>query len=249
MRLLWLPILLVLAGCSIVVPWSLPTGSPAPTGEPAVLPKAGSEGRSVVRLSGQAPTCGRKVEETGFVYAPQRVVTTAQALAGATPSSLAVTTDDGEVYPARVVAFDPDVNAAVLYVPDLPAPPLPIAEEPTGPAQLIGYPKDAEHAVAQPIKIKRTVEAHSQDLYYTHQVTRTVLMLSADSSVAAIGGPLVVPGGTVVGMVFARATQQPADGFALVAEELLPITKDARAATKRVSTRQCEPDRRKPASA
>jgi hypothetical protein len=47
MRRLWLPILLVLTGCSITVPWSLPIRYPAPTGEAVSPAKFASEKRSV----------------------------------------------------------------------------------------------------------------------------------------------------------------------------------------------------------
>ncbi|MEV1245458.1 trypsin-like peptidase domain-containing protein [Nonomuraea sp. NPDC049750] len=46
--------------------------------------------------------------------------------------SVTVTADDGKAYKARVVAFDPDVDVAVLYVPDLSVPALRITEAPPG---------------------------------------------------------------------------------------------------------------------
>ncbi len=66
MRGFWLLVVLVLAGCSATAP-------PA-AGEAAVPPQAPGGERSVVRVSGEAPSCAMRIEGTGFVYAPQRVV-------------------------------------------------------------------------------------------------------------------------------------------------------------------------------
>ncbi|HUR09259.1 MAG TPA: trypsin-like peptidase domain-containing protein, partial [Nonomuraea sp.] len=238
MRLLWLPILLVLAGCSITVPWSLPIRYPASTGEAVSPAKFAGEKRSVVRLSGVATSCGEQIEGTGFVFTLHRVVTPAHVVAGVT-ESLTVTTDDGKAYEARVVAFDPDVDVAVLYAPDLPAHPLLIDGAPPGQAHLIGYLKDAEQAVGLPVAMEQTIEAEGPNLYREHDVSRKVLTISADVSSGLSGAPVIVPGGTVAGMVFAAAISQPNRGYALPAEELLPITNAASETTRRVSTRGC----------
>jgi S1-C subfamily serine protease len=88
--------------------------------------------------------------------------------------------------------------------------------------------------------MEQTLEAEGPDLYREHHVTRTVLTISADVSPGLSGAPLIVAGGTVAGMVFAASSSQPNRGFALPAEELLPITNAASETTKRVSTRECD---------
>ncbi|WP_431904668.1 trypsin-like peptidase domain-containing protein [Nonomuraea sp. bgisy101] len=242
MRWLWLPILLVLVGCSTTMPSpAVPIHSRTPPSGAAVPSKTVSARQSVVRLSGLAPSCDKKFEGSGFVYAPQRVVTAAHVVAGVT-ESLSVTSDDGEVYPARVVTFDPDVDVAVLYVAGLPAPSLLIAGAPPGDAHVLGYPKGAKRAMVQPIKIEQEAEGVGPDIYGKREVTKSVLSFSADVRPGLSGAPLVVPGGTVAGMVIASATDRSNLGYALTAEELLSITKDASDATRRVSTRQCDGD-------
>jgi S1-C subfamily serine protease len=240
MRWLWLPILLFLGGCSITMPFSpLSSRASALAGAAALPPEIVSDKQSVVRFSGLAPACFVRIEGTGFVYAPQRVVTAAHVVAGVT-KSFSVTTDDGETYPARVVAFDPNIDVAVLYVPDLSAPPLLIADAPPGDAYALAYPKGAEHEVVQPIKIERSVQGASLNIYEKREVTRSILELSgADIGPGLSGAPLVVPGGTVTGMFFASATDAPNRGYALAAEEFLPIANDASDATRPVSTQQC----------
>lgn len=254
MRRFWLLVVLVLAGCSNTAP-SPPTSARSPTAasEVTVPPKAPGGEQSVVRVAGEAPSCNMRIEGTGFVYAPQRVVTAAHVVAGVIPVSAVVTTTAGEVYEGRVVAFDPGVDVAVLYVPDLPAPPLRIAPMwvfplripgvSLGDARLLGYPKGAKRVVTQQIKIKQRVEAEGPDLYKEHEVTKTMLAFSGRFSAGVSGAPLIVDDGTVAGMAVATARDDPNRGYAVAAQEILPVANDATEATKHVSTRKCDPDR------
>jgi hypothetical protein len=107
-------------------------------------------------------------------------------------------------------------------------------------ARMLSYPKGAKHVVAQPIKIEERIEAEGPDIYKKHQVTRMVLALTADVRPGMSGAPLIVQGGTVAGMVIAEETDDPTRGYALAAEEVLPIANDATKATKHVSTRKCD---------
>ncbi|MEV4477817.1 trypsin-like peptidase domain-containing protein [Nonomuraea sp. NPDC049504] len=240
----WLSVVLVLAGCSATTapPAPVPVRSTAAASEVAGAPGDAVGEQSVVHLAGVAPSCVKKIEGTGFVYAPQRVVTPAHVVAGVRPVSVRVTAADGEVYKGRVVAFDPDVDVAVLYVPDLPAPALwlDVPGGSLGGARLLGYPKRAKGVVAQPVEILDRFEAEGPDIYKRRQVTRTVLELAFDVRPGISGAPLLVEGGTVAGMVVAATKQDPKRGYALAAEEILPIAKRAAKATKHVSTRKCD---------
>src|SRR5215218_8100648 len=72
---------------------------------------------SVVKVSGIAPSCSRQIDGSGFVYAPERVMTNAHVLAGvADPVVLA----DGDEYDATPVYVDEEVDVAVLAAPGLP---------------------------------------------------------------------------------------------------------------------------------
>ncbi|MEN3535740.1 trypsin-like peptidase domain-containing protein [Microbispora sp. ZYX-F-249] len=239
-RWLCLPILLVLGGCSITIPSSPPPiRASAPAGAATLPPEIVSKKQSVVRVSGRAPACFKRIEGTGFVYVPQRVVTAAHVVAGIT-RSLSVTTDDGEAFPARVVAFDPSVDVAVLYVPDLSAPPLIIADAPPGNAYALAYPKGTGREVVQQMKIERHILASSLDIYEKRKVDRNILELSsADIAPGLSGAPLVVPGGKVAGMFLAGSRDAPNRGYALAAEEFKTIVIDAWDATRPVSTQRC----------
>ena len=95
---------------------------------------------SVVKVSGIAPSCSRQIDGSGFVYAPERVMTNAHVLAGVeTP----VVHAEGGEYDAVPVYIDEEVDIAVLAVPGLPQEALTFATTPadTGDdAIIMGYP-------------------------------------------------------------------------------------------------------------
>src|SRR5206468_3934801 len=65
---------------------------------------------SVVKVSGIAPSCSRQIDGSGFVYAPERVMTNAHVLAGVTDP---VVHAGGDEYRAVPVFVDPEVDIAV----------------------------------------------------------------------------------------------------------------------------------------
>lgn len=79
---------------------------------------------SVLRINGIAPTCQRALEGSGFVVAPERVMTNAHVVAGT--SAVSVQTLGGAL-DAEVVLFDPAVDVAILSVPGLDVAPLEFA--------------------------------------------------------------------------------------------------------------------------
>ena len=54
----------------------------APPDPSAVPPATRAAAQSIVKISGDAPSCNRGIEGSGFVYAPQRVITNAHVVAG-----------------------------------------------------------------------------------------------------------------------------------------------------------------------
>ena len=67
--------------------------------------------RSVVKVLGSAPSCSRRIEGSGFVYADDRVMTNAHVVAGTRSVSVEL---GGERYDGKVVVYDPDRDLAVL---------------------------------------------------------------------------------------------------------------------------------------
>ena len=72
-----------------------------------------------------APSCQKVLEGSGFVIAPDRVMTNAHVVAG---SSSVQVYASGNPLDATVVSYDPSVDIAILAVPNLPPPPLAFAE-------------------------------------------------------------------------------------------------------------------------
>ncbi len=116
--------------------------------DPATAQTAGVQAAaaSIVKIRGVAQACDQRVEGSGFVIAPQRVMTNAHVVAGVRHPTVVLST--GTVA-AQVVVFDPDKDIAVLRVPDLQRPPLRIRTSPPAaaeePAVIAGYPQDGPY--------------------------------------------------------------------------------------------------------
>jgi S1-C subfamily serine protease len=181
---------------------------------------------SIVKVQGTALSCDRSIEGSGFVYAPQHVLTNAHVVAGVN-SEQTVTTRSGKVYQAKVVLYDPQVDIAVLYVPGLNVTPLRFDDQGQAGANAVvaGYPLDRPfHAVAA--RIGGTQNAVGPDIYQTGTVDRQIFEIRASVQPGNSGGPLLSPGGKVYGVVFAAAVGTQDTGFALTASE---VGGDARA--------------------
>ena len=81
---------------------------------------------STVQVLGQGCAAGFLNEGSGFVAAPGYVVTNAHVVAGVTDTWVRFTNRD---FDATVVTFEPNLDLAVLRVPDLTAPALPLVTE------------------------------------------------------------------------------------------------------------------------
>src|SRR6185503_8854319 len=112
---------------------------------------------SVVKIRGVAPSCQKVLEGSGFVVAPNRVMSNAHVVAG----SDSVTVEaDGQTYDAGVVSYDPQEDISILDVPDLPAAPLTFDDAPaaTGTDGIVmGYPGGGDFA-ATPARVRETIE-------------------------------------------------------------------------------------------
>jgi S1-C subfamily serine protease len=212
---------------------------PAP--DPAV---AGSKAvqlarNSVLKVTGVATSCSRRIEGTGFVYAPERLMTNAHVVAGVRAPRVEVSR--GRTLEARVVLYDPNRDIAVLAVPGLTAAPLAF----TGPAPsggnavVVGYPQDGPFT-ATAARIRQVQRATGPDIYEDRRVTREIYALRARVLPGNSGGPLLSPNGGVYGVVFAAAAEDPSTGYALTAAEVASDARDGRTATDRVSTQGCD---------
>ncbi|WP_179647043.1 MarP family serine protease [Spinactinospora alkalitolerans] len=195
---------------------------------------------SVVKVLGTAPSCQRRVEGTGFAYAPDRIMTNAHVVAGVR-DDLRVVTRSGQQLPATVVLYDPQQDIAVLDVPGLDLRPLefePQAEKGDD-AVVAGFPRNNGFTVV-PARIRAEQTAQGPDFYHSQQVSREIYQVRAVVQPGNSGGPLLSPEGTVYGVVFAAATNEEETGYVLTAEEIAANAAEGREATAPVSTQQCD---------
>jgi S1-C subfamily serine protease len=195
---------------------------------------------SIVKVMGTAPTCSRRIEGSGFVYAPQHVITNAHVVAGVTVGP-DVYLPNGTRYAAKVVFYDPRGDIAVLYVPGLSAAPLSFASpQGTGAnAVVAGYPLDHSFT-AVAARIGGVQRATAPDIYQSGEVTRQIYAVRALIQPGNSGGPLLNSGtGRVDGVVFAAAVGVPDVGYALTAAQVAGDAHAGATATTPVSTQGC----------
>ncbi|GAA1553921.1 MarP family serine protease [Actinomadura kijaniata] len=195
---------------------------------------------SIVKITSTAPQCGRKIEGTGFVYAPDRVMTNAHVVAGAQGRSR-VQFLNGTTLSGRVVLYDPRRDIAVLHVPGVRTEPLKFA----GPARvrddaiIAGFPKNSPFT-ARAARIRAQQTAKGPDIYHSSQVHREIYAIRGKVEPGNSGGPLLTSDGRVYGVIFAAALDTSAPtGYALTAEEVAPDARAGAEATVPVDTGSC----------
>ncbi len=196
---------------------------------------------SVVKVLGTAPDCSRRIEGSGFVFAPEHVMTNAHVVAGVR-NGPDVITETHRTLHSQVVRYDPDRDIAVLYVRGLSLRTLPF----TGPtdtganAVVAGYPRDSASIIPVAARIRGKQVARGPDIYQTHEVTREIYSIRANVEPGNSGGPLLAPSGNVYGVVFAAAVGQPDTGYALTAGEVKQDAQLGAHAIAAVSTQACD---------
>ena len=194
---------------------------------------------SVVKVSGTAESCSRRLDGSGFVIAPKHVLTNAHVVAGVDRPQVRVG-GTGSRLDARVVVFDPRRDLAILYVPDLSAPALDLdASGGRGDQAVVaGYPGGGPFRLGA-ARVRDTLNARGADIYHRTQTTREVFSLYADVEPGNSGGPLLSLKGDVYGVIFAKSLDDPRTGYALTVDEARPVVKAGRTATAEVGTDTC----------
>jgi uncharacterized membrane protein required for colicin V production len=194
---------------------------------------------SVVKITGLAASCNRDLEGSGWVVAPDRVVTNAHVVAGTASDEVRIQ-GVSRSYDARVVVFDPERDLAVLSVPGLPAPASrqgPALRRSQG-AVVAGFPLDGPYRL-DPARVRDVLTATGDDIYGSPGAVREVYSLYARVQPGNSGGPLLSPTGQVVGIVFARSLDDVNTGYALTLDEARPVLDAASGADSPVSTGGC----------
>lgn len=188
---------------------------PTPDGSAGQAPAVRAAAASIVKVTTSSTACQRGSEGSGWVVAPHRVVTNAHVVAGADRLRVQAA-GRGARLEARVVAFDPALDLAVLAVDDLAAPALKRSGplEDASSAVVAGFPLDGAYTV-RAARVRGTVKAAGDDIHGRHGSVREVYSLHTVVQPGNSGGPLLTPRGTVAGTVFARSTVDAQTGYAL----------------------------------
>jgi S1-C subfamily serine protease len=176
--------------------------------------------RATVKVTGVA--CRRIQEGSGFIVAPDVIVTNAHVVAGEQETD--VITSTGRRLTGVVTVFDPDRDLAVVHVRGLDGTALPIGAGEVGDIGAVyGHPGGQDPIEVSPAEISQRVTAVGRDLYDSHETRRDVFILASELRPGDSGGPLVNPGGQVMGVAFAIAPDRPNTAYALTTDELRPV--------------------------
>jgi S1-C subfamily serine protease len=186
-----------------------------------------------------AGTCnGLESTGTGFVISAGYVVTNAHVVAG----DRTIRVDaGGTLFDATAVLFDSTLDVALLRVAKLPAPAIAFAAADPSRGAIgvaLGHPGGAG-LTPIPGAVDASYDATGLDIYGSERVTRRILELHAAIRKGDSGGPFVLEGGAVGGVVFAESRTDPTIGYALSPTAVATRVDPFVGATRAVSTGPC----------
>lgn len=204
-----------------------------------VSPEVKAAEAAVVRIVAWAPSCHRRIEGSGFVYAPERVLTNAHNVAGVS-GSVTVDVSEGRNFRGTVVLFDPDRDVAVLSVPGLHVPPLSFQKTThQGDSGVLVKNAGRVGITATPAKIINKWPARGANIFREGRVDRKIYFIAGRVVPGMSGGPLLALDGTVSGVIFAAALDEVDRGYALSATEIASDALTGIKAEKTVPTPRC----------
>lgn len=213
--------------------------SPAPDPRLATSPVAAQARRSIVKVVGTAPGCGKVLEGSGFVFGKHRVMTNAHVVGGVREPTVQVG-GEGRTYDAKVVIYDWQRDIAVLEVPSLEAAlQFTNGDANSGNSAIVaGFPENGGYDVRS-ARIRGRIQANGPDIYHRGTVRRDVYSLYATVRQGNSGGPLLTPQGKVYGVVFAKSLDDSHTGYALTADEVRQDVLKGRTARQQVDSQGC----------
>ncbi len=214
---------------------NVPPPDPAVVNSPAVRVARDR----VLKVTGVAHSCSRRLEGTAFVFAPEHLMTNAHVVAGVSAPLVEVSQNDRRE--AKVVLYDPARDVAVLYLKGLKLAPLTFAgsAESKASAVVVGYPEDGPFTAVS-ARVRERITAVGRDIYDRRDVRRDVYSLRTTVRPGNSGGPLLAPDGRVYGVIFAAAADDRSTGYALTSKEVASDAAEGRDRTAQVSTQGCD---------
>ncbi len=220
-------------------------GAPPPADLPAGVPSAAQAERLVANARGstvrvETTACGNFVTGSGFAVDAHHVVTNAHVVAGSDQVWISF---DGQLdrHRAKVVLFDPELDAALLYEPDVRLTPLTFASQtpPRGEqAAALGYTGGGRLRII-PAVVSREIDALGRDIYGSNIVQRKVIEMREDVSPGDSGGPLLIANGDVAGVTFSESSTDPKIGYALTPDAVARAMAPALDSQQPVDTQAC----------
>jgi len=193
----------------------------------------------------EAEGCGELLEGSGFLVAPDVVLTNAHVIAGT--GRITVIDGDGNDgtparYPATPIFFDPNLDIALLRTSSPPPEPVLSLDGSNvnrgAQGAVLGYPGgnpfDVEAAAVQ-----AQFQAVGRDIYGGGLTQRSVYQIQSLVRAGNSGGPLIEADGAVVGVVFSRSASDPNVGYALASPPVLAKVRANEASTTPVGTGDC----------
>ncbi|WP_104167226.1 MarP family serine protease [Cryobacterium sp. N22] len=230
---------------STVVEDGLPLISDAFGGQSPALPEAqldsaalDTAAASVLRITGNAVACGQSQSGSGFVVAPERVMTNAHVVAGVTEAVVEV--PGAGALTGDIVYFDPVDDLAIIAVPGLAAAPLTLQGDLAVNSEgvSLGYPFGGPFD-SDPARVMSVGSMLVADIYGQSPTDRAVYTLAADVQQGESGGPLLNVDGRVAGVIFAKAANTANVGYALAMSEVAPVVAQADGLSATVSSGTC----------
>jgi S1-C subfamily serine protease len=225
---------------SYLEPFTQERITPVPTPPPAIARNPGvrAAAASVVKIIGNAPSCGETLEGSGFVFADDKVMTNAHVVAGVTQPVVSL---DGDSFQADVVYYDPDVDVAVLSVAGLSAPSLRFHDTQAAsatPGAVLGFPENGPYDV-EAARVRDQETLRSPDIYGDGSVERETYSIYSRVRQGNSGGPLVDARGDVIGVIFAASLTDASTGYALTAGQVAEAAQAGAVSQGVVSTGGC----------
>lgn len=196
-------------------------------------------GDAVLKIRG-TNACGRGIEGSGFVYAPDRLMTNAHVVAGVDEPSVEIGDDTVD---ARVVYYNPELDVAVLAVDTSSVRALKFTPDgepgrPRDAVAILGYPQDGPFDV-ETGRIRAQQTLRSPDIYGSGAVIRDVYSVRGSVRPGNSGGPVVDSSGRVVGVVFAASVTDDDTGYALTADQVSDAAASGLASGATADTQGC----------
>ena len=179
-------------------------------------------------------------QTVGTVIGKDLIVTVAHGVAGQTSTS--ITTINGQVLNAKVVAIDTNLDLALIYVDSTRSTtnliPLKFADAVEGSETRFVAFEDSKQFVLS-AKIKKILRINTEDIYLKNRISRPGLEVETRVVVGNSGGPLINHKDEIVGLVWATSRTEKNLAWATrieAADKLLALlsTRNPQSATPEV---------------